>query len=75
MQTATARKTAKTRYMEQNPSYRKMKVSNLKKTMNYLSKNICEEIQEDLKIKKYQETFNRLVSLTNDDKGKIIRLY
>ena len=31
--------------------------------------------EEDLKIKKYQETFDRLISLTNDDKGKIIRLY
>ncbi len=44
LQTTTSRKTAKTRYMEENPSFRKMKVSNLKKTMNYLSKNICEGI-------------------------------
>jgi NAD(P)-dependent dehydrogenase (short-subunit alcohol dehydrogenase family) len=31
--------------------------------------------EEDLKIKKYQETFDRMMSLTNEDKGKIIRLY
>jgi hypothetical protein len=47
LQTATARKTARTRYMEENPSFRKMKVSNLRKTMNYLSKNICEDIGSD----------------------------
>lgn len=63
MQTATERKTTKTRYMEENPSFRKMKVSNLKKTMNYLSKNICENIADGYT----REAFVKAMSLSKRD--------